>query len=326
MAHLRHRQGRRLPGRPGCRRDPREGGHRRGHRPREHGAAVQPHAGRQDRPAPLRRSHPRPRQERGSAVLLRGRPHRAHDPADPVPRTASSTASTSSTSSTCSTCSWSRSTGCASPPPSSPTSWPPASCTSSRARRSSSPPAGSARSSRPPRTRTPSPATASASSGATGLPLEDMEFFQFHPTGLAGLGILLSEAARGEGAHPAQRRRRAVHGALRPDHQGPRAARHRRPAAWRPRSARAAEPARTGTTSTWTSPTSSPRCIDAKLPDITEFARTYLGVEPVHRADAGAADRALRDGRHPDHRERRGAGDNTTEPCPACTPPASAPA
>src|SRR3981189_3943991 len=32
-----------------------------------------------------------------------------------------------------------------------------------------------------------------------GLPLEDMEFFQFHPTGLAGLGILISEAARGEG-------------------------------------------------------------------------------------------------------------------------------
>ncbi len=26
-----------------------------------------------------------------------------------------------------------------------------------------------------------------------GLPLEDMEFFQFHPTGLSGLGILLSE-------------------------------------------------------------------------------------------------------------------------------------
>src|SRR5699024_12049031 len=32
-----------------------------------------------------------------------------------------------------------------------------------------------------------------------GIPLEDMEVFQFHPTGLAGLGILLSEAARGEG-------------------------------------------------------------------------------------------------------------------------------
>ncbi|GIV85901.1 MAG: succinate dehydrogenase flavoprotein subunit [Candidatus Roseilinea sp.] len=33
-----------------------------------------------------------------------------------------------------------------------------------------------------------------------GLPLEDMEFFQFHPTGVYKLGILLSEAARGEGA------------------------------------------------------------------------------------------------------------------------------
>ena len=34
-----------------------------------------------------------------------------------------------------------------------------------------------------------------------GLPLEDMEFVQFHPTGLYRHGILLSEAARGEGAH-----------------------------------------------------------------------------------------------------------------------------
>jgi succinate dehydrogenase / fumarate reductase flavoprotein subunit len=32
-----------------------------------------------------------------------------------------------------------------------------------------------------------------------GLPLEDMEFVQFHPTGLFPLGILVSEAARGEG-------------------------------------------------------------------------------------------------------------------------------
>ena len=32
-----------------------------------------------------------------------------------------------------------------------------------------------------------------------GIPLEDMEFIQFHPTGLYPLGILVSEAARGEG-------------------------------------------------------------------------------------------------------------------------------
>jgi succinate dehydrogenase / fumarate reductase flavoprotein subunit len=32
-----------------------------------------------------------------------------------------------------------------------------------------------------------------------GIPLEDMEFVQFHPTGIYGLGVLISEAARGEG-------------------------------------------------------------------------------------------------------------------------------
>jgi len=32
-----------------------------------------------------------------------------------------------------------------------------------------------------------------------GVPLEDMEFFQFHPTGIYGMGILITEAVRGEG-------------------------------------------------------------------------------------------------------------------------------
>ncbi len=32
-----------------------------------------------------------------------------------------------------------------------------------------------------------------------GVPLQDMEFVQFHPTGIYGLGVLISEAARGEG-------------------------------------------------------------------------------------------------------------------------------
>ncbi|HEX5828611.1 MAG TPA: FAD-binding protein, partial [Candidatus Limnocylindrales bacterium] len=34
-----------------------------------------------------------------------------------------------------------------------------------------------------------------------GVPMEDMEFYQFHPTGIVGIGILLSEAARGEGGY-----------------------------------------------------------------------------------------------------------------------------
>ena len=34
-----------------------------------------------------------------------------------------------------------------------------------------------------------------------GLPLQDMEFWQFHPTGIAGVGTLITEGARGEGGY-----------------------------------------------------------------------------------------------------------------------------
>jgi succinate dehydrogenase / fumarate reductase flavoprotein subunit len=34
-----------------------------------------------------------------------------------------------------------------------------------------------------------------------GIPLEDMEFFQFHPTGIAGKGMLITEGVRGEGGY-----------------------------------------------------------------------------------------------------------------------------
>jgi len=34
-----------------------------------------------------------------------------------------------------------------------------------------------------------------------GVPLQDMEFVQFHPTGIAGIGVLISEGVRGEGGY-----------------------------------------------------------------------------------------------------------------------------
>ena len=34
-----------------------------------------------------------------------------------------------------------------------------------------------------------------------GLPLQDMEFTQFHPTGIYGVGVLITEGARGEGGY-----------------------------------------------------------------------------------------------------------------------------
>jgi succinate dehydrogenase / fumarate reductase flavoprotein subunit len=48
-----------------------------------------------------------------------------------------------------------------------------------------------------------------------GLPLQDMEFVQFHPTGIYGAGCLITEGARGAG-RIFTTRRRALHGALCP--------------------------------------------------------------------------------------------------------------
>ena len=113
-----------------------------------------------------------------------------------------------------------------------------------------------------------------------GIPLEDMEFYQFHPTGLYSLGILLSEAARGEGGTllngdgerfmsryapklmelaPRDMVSRAIYLEIRDGRgAGPKKdyvyldVRHLGRAV-----------------------------IEEKLPDITDFARVYLGVEPL---------------------------------------------
>lgn len=112
-----------------------------------------------------------------------------------------------------------------------------------------------------------------------GLPLEDMEFYQFHPTGLAGLGILLSEAARGEGAilrnslgERFMERYAPTIKDLAPRDMIARAM------ANEVREGRGAGPHKDYVLLDLTH--LEPAVIDAKLPDITEFARTYLGVEP----------------------------------------------
>ena len=112
-----------------------------------------------------------------------------------------------------------------------------------------------------------------------GLPLEDMEFYQFHPTGLAGLGILLSEAARGEGGilrnstgERFMERYAPTIKDLAPRDMVARAM------ANEVREGRGAGPHKDYVLLDLTH--LPPEVIDAKLPDITEFARTYLGVEP----------------------------------------------
>ena len=112
-----------------------------------------------------------------------------------------------------------------------------------------------------------------------GLPLEDMEFFQFHPTGLAGLGILLSEAARGEGAilRNSEGERFMERYAPTIKDLAPRDI-VARSMATEIREGRGAGPYKDYVYLDITH--LEPAVIDAKLPDITEFARTYLGVEP----------------------------------------------
>ena len=112
-----------------------------------------------------------------------------------------------------------------------------------------------------------------------GLPLEDMEFFQFHPTGLAGLGILLSEAARGEGAilRNAEGERFMERYTPTLKDLAPRDI-IARSMALEIREGRGAGPNKDYLYLDITH--LEPAVIDEKLPDITEFARTYLGVEP----------------------------------------------
>ncbi len=112
-----------------------------------------------------------------------------------------------------------------------------------------------------------------------GLPLEDMEFYQFHPTGLAGLGILLSEAARGEGAilRNASGERFMERYTPTLKDLAPRDI-VARSMATEIREGRGAGPNKDYLYLDITH--LEPAVIDEKLPDITEFARTYLGVEP----------------------------------------------
>jgi succinate dehydrogenase / fumarate reductase flavoprotein subunit len=113
-----------------------------------------------------------------------------------------------------------------------------------------------------------------------GLPLEDMEFFQFHPTGLAGLGILISEAVRGEG------------GILR-NGDGERFMERYAPTIkdLAPRDIVARSMVQEVRDGRGAGPNKDyvlldvthlgKEVLETKLPDIAEFSRTYLGVEPL---------------------------------------------
>jgi len=115
-----------------------------------------------------------------------------------------------------------------------------------------------------------------------GLPLEDMEFFQFHPTGLWRLGILVSEAARGEGGILRNSKNERFMEVYAPSVKD---------LAPRDMVSRAIiSEIREGRGILGSDGTHyinldlthlGKKLIDEKIPEITGFARTYLGVEPT---------------------------------------------
>ena len=111
-----------------------------------------------------------------------------------------------------------------------------------------------------------------------GVPLMDMEFYQFHPTGLYKLGILLSEAARGEGGILRNKDGEAFAARYAPTLKdlAPRdmVSRFILQEIQAGRGIDGKDYVLLDLTHL------PPELIDEKLPDVTDFARTYLDVEP----------------------------------------------
>lgn len=113
-----------------------------------------------------------------------------------------------------------------------------------------------------------------------GIPLEDMEMYQFHPTGLYKVGILLSEAARGEGAYllNSEGERFCIRYAPTLQELAPRdmVSRFIYQEIAEGRGINGQDYVYLSVAHL------GKEKIDEKLPDITDFARNYLGVEPYY--------------------------------------------
>ena len=118
-----------------------------------------------------------------------------------------------------------------------------------------------------------------------GVPLKDMEFVQYHPTGLPGTGILITEASRGEGGHLYNKEGERFlvtrdYGVGDKAELGPRDMLSR--AIMREMQAGRAFDGSYGQYVHLDLRHLGEKTIDEKLPFVRELARNYVGVDPVH--------------------------------------------
>ncbi len=116
-----------------------------------------------------------------------------------------------------------------------------------------------------------------------GIPLMDMEFYQFHPTGIRKMGILITEGVRGEGGILYNR-----HGERFMEKYAPAlldlAPRDMVSRAMMTEIANGNGMEGTGRIDDWLLLDASHlgrKTVEAKIPDIADFCRTYLGVDPA---------------------------------------------
>jgi succinate dehydrogenase / fumarate reductase flavoprotein subunit len=141
-----------------------------------------------------------------------------------------------------------------------------------------------------------------------GIPLQDMEFWQFHPTGVAGAGVLLTEGCRGEGAILRNEKGERFMERYAPNAEGPCAARLRFALRWIRRSRKAADAVPTGDYVVLDLTHLGGDTIIKRLPSVYEIGKNFANVDMHQGADPGRTDHPLPDGRYSDQYPRPGCG------------------